>query len=415
MNMIRRTTLTLLILLIASSAMGSGFAIWEMGIKSSAMGGAFVATADDPSAIFYNPAGLTNLQGINVSLYVTTIVPRTEFSGVDPNPGYGVTERLDDPFFVLPQFYGSYAYNEDLVFGLGFCTPYGLAVEWENPETFTGRGIATLTDLKTFFFTPSVAVRVNDRFRFGAGFNIVGSIVELNRYKIAEVNGNATEIAEVHIEGWGKSALGFNFGMLLQITDRTTFGLNYKSDIDLEFEGDAHFTDLGGVPGISLVDQSVETALTLPEMAVLGVASQVTEKLLVEFDFCWIKWSSFDELLIIFPEDTELNEAIPEEYENSRQYRFGVEYQYNPELALRAGFVYDESPQPLAGTGPVLPDSDRTGYSIGAGYDFGNFDVEFYNLFLTFKDREVRDSFSDYNGDYRTYTNLAGVGINYRF
>jgi len=91
-----------------------------------------------------------------------------------------------------------------------------------------------------------------------------------------------------------------------------------------------------------------------------------------------------------------------------------VEPKY-PEIALRAGLSFDSTPQPLATTGPVLPDGDRVGFSIGAGYDLGGVELSVYNLFLFFEDREVRESFSGYTGDYRNYTNLFGLGLSYDF
>ena len=60
-------------------------------------------------------------------------------------------------------------------------------------------------------------------------------------------------------------------------------------------------------------------------------------------------------------------------------------------------------------------DGDRTGISIGAGYDLGAAEISIYNLFLFFEDREVRDSFANFNGDYRNYTNLFGLGLTYHF
>ncbi|MDP6796374.1 MAG: outer membrane protein transport protein, partial [Candidatus Krumholzibacteria bacterium] len=125
-----RTFTILALLALPLSAWAAGFAVWEMGTKSSALGGTMTASADDPTAIFFNPAGLAGLEGSNFSLDLTGISPKTEFSGVAPNPGFGVTERLADHFFLLPQAYYSRSLGKDLAFGLGFYTPYGLAVEW---------------------------------------------------------------------------------------------------------------------------------------------------------------------------------------------------------------------------------------------------------------------------------------------
>ena len=46
-----------LLLGLAPVGEGSGFLIYEHGAAAMAMGGAFVAVANDPSTIFHNPAG----------------------------------------------------------------------------------------------------------------------------------------------------------------------------------------------------------------------------------------------------------------------------------------------------------------------------------------------------------------------
>lgn len=64
------------------ASMGAGFHIREQGAKAMGMANAFVAQADDPSAVFYNPAGIAFQEGTAISLGVTIInVPETEFKG----------------------------------------------------------------------------------------------------------------------------------------------------------------------------------------------------------------------------------------------------------------------------------------------------------------------------------------------
>lgn len=407
--------LTALLLLTATGVQGAGYAVWEMGSKSSGMGGVFTATADDPTAIFFNPAGIGRLDGRQASVDLTLIRPYTEFSGVGPHPGYGVTEHLDDPLFFLPQVYYTQQLDEQWTLGAGFYTPYGLAVEWADAETFTGRNIATKTDLKTFYFTPTVAFTPDERVTVGLGFNAIKSTVELHQ-AVVETVGNPTELGRVEISGDGDWAFSFNAGLLIDIADNTTLGFTYKSSVDLEIAGDADFIAQSADYETALpADGPVETTVPMPAVFSVGIASQVSEKLLLEFNFNRWQWSSFEELPFIFPEAPENNKAIREDYEDTSQYRIGAEYQASPELALRAGFILDETPQPDGGMGPVLPDADRKGVSIGAGYDFGNAMVNVYNLFLFLEDRDIRTNWDGYNGDYRSYTNLFGLGLHYRF
>ncbi|MCP4549133.1 MAG: hypothetical protein GY835_21990 [bacterium] len=410
MRFLERAGLTLAMLMIATAAFGAGFAVWEMGTRSSGMGGVMAATADDPSAIFFNPAGLVGQEGQQLGVYLTNVIPRTEFSGIAPNPGYGVTERLDDPIFFLPQLYYTRTINENLAAGIGFCTPYGLAVEWKNPDTFTGRGIATLTDLKTYFFIPTIAYRLNDRVRVGLGLNIVLGEVTLNQRLFSEMP-NPAEAGKVVVEGDANIAVGVNLGLLVDLNEDTRFGFSYKSGINHEFEGEVEFIEM--IDNVQLPSNGdASTEVPLPAMYTIGLAREFTDKLMMEINVMRIEWSAFEELKLVFPDTTKV---IEENYENTIQFRFGLEYAYKPELTLRTGFVYDESPQPMGSTGPVLPDSDRTGFSVGGTWTHGNIDLEFYNLCLFFKDREVRENYEGFNGDYHTYTNLCGLGFTYHF
>src|SRR5881396_3270333 len=75
------------LILVGGSAFGSGFSIFEQGAKATAMGGAFAATADDPSAIFYNVAGIAQQRHMAFYAGGTFINFANEFSG-DPNDAF---------------------------------------------------------------------------------------------------------------------------------------------------------------------------------------------------------------------------------------------------------------------------------------------------------------------------------------
>jgi long-chain fatty acid transport protein len=82
--------LALLTLSLGSSAFAAGFSIFEHGAKATGMGGAFAATADDPSAMFYNVAGIAYQREASVLLGGTIITFSNEFTGGDyefPGPG----------------------------------------------------------------------------------------------------------------------------------------------------------------------------------------------------------------------------------------------------------------------------------------------------------------------------------------
>jgi len=410
-----KVLLLIAMLLSPATVWASGYAVWEMGTRSSALGGTMTAHPADASAVFYNPAGLTCGNGNQLVVNVTGIMPYTEFSGIDPNPGYGVTERLADALFILPQVYYSRQLGGNLAVGMGFFTPYGLAVEWEDPETFTGRNIATFTDLKTYFFTPTVAWAPHPMFSLGAGLSIVKGSVELKQ-GIVENIPNPTDVGTVDISGGSDLAYGFDVGILVKPHEKVSLGFNYKSKIDLEFSGDADFVAYEGYEAVLPSDGDAETAMPLPALYSAGLSGMITDKLRAEFDYNFIFWSEFETLELNFLDTPEVNKTIHEDYEDEKQLRLGLEYDYSEALDLRAGWVRDYSPQPTKTTGPVLPDSDRTGYSMGFGYEVKpGLVVDAYGLLLFLDDREVRDSQDGYNGDYHSYTTLFGLGLTYNF
>jgi len=415
MNKFLKTSLALSLLVLPAAAWGAGFAIWEMGTQSSAMGGTMTAWPDDPTAIFYNPAGLASLGSDQLAINVSGIKVNTEFSGVAPNPGYGVQERLADAFHIVPQIYYSKALRKDLALGIGVCSPYGLAVEWDDPETYSGRAIATYTDLKTYFVMPTIAWKPSCKFMVGAGMNIVKGSVTLEQ-TIVQGLPNPVDAGTVSIEGSSDLTYSFNLGLLARPHKLVALGLSYKSQTDLDFTGDATFEAYEGYESVIPADGGVSTAMSMPSLISVGVSGWVTQKLRAEFDYNYVMWSCFETLDLEFEDTPELNKSIPEDYEDVSQYRLGLEYHHCEATTYRAGFVYDETPQPSSTTGPVLPDANRTGFSFGMGWKATDaVTLDWYWLLLFNEDREIRDNHDNYNGDYHTYTDLIGVGLTYKF
>jgi long-chain fatty acid transport protein len=116
---------------VASSAHALGFRNPDQGLKATGRGEAFVATADDPSAIWYNPAGLTTLKGTHAYVGGYFIMPKTTVN-LAPAAGGGTAET-DDTIATLPQIYISTDFGfEKLRFGLGVNSPFGLSIDWGN-------------------------------------------------------------------------------------------------------------------------------------------------------------------------------------------------------------------------------------------------------------------------------------------
>src|SRR3989304_3509722 len=92
------------LLFTATSAMAGGFRLPEAGAKAMGVGVAFHAQANDPSAIHFNPAGITQLEGNNLEVGVTYIKANGgTFTGTTPlTGGLSVSETHKDLDFFVP-------------------------------------------------------------------------------------------------------------------------------------------------------------------------------------------------------------------------------------------------------------------------------------------------------------------------
>lgn len=416
------------VLLAALPAMGAaaGFGIFESGAKATGMSGAFTATADDPSAMFYNPAGLAFQQGSKVTLGGTLIIPSSDFKGANPFPGSSVTEEQEQNFFFPPGLYFVHSLNDKVTFGVGAFTDFGLATEWKDPATYSGRYISTKGELKSLAIQPTVGFKVNEQLGLGFGLEIRRSNVALHRYAPATnpFTGKAFNAARIDLESDWKTAAGFSLGVLAKPAENWRVGFSYRHSIKSDYEGTGTITFIPtGNPVLDaaikaklppLGDHPVTTSITYPKLVSFGLATTAIDKWTIEFDVNWTQWSTFDTLTLTFV-DLKSSQLIPEGYDDAFNYRIGVERKMSDKLALRGGYIFDASPQPDESVGPLLPDSDRHGVNVGVGYNFGNFTIDVANLFLFFEDRTTTTNRDGYFGTYSTFADLLSFALSYKF
>jgi long-chain fatty acid transport protein len=408
------------------AGLAAGFSIFEGGAKALGMGGAFAAHANDPSAIFFNSAGLADLEGTQVYAGVSVIFTGTEFAGVDPDPGFGVKEETGTLVFPPINVYVTHQLREGLGVGLGVYNAFGLGQDWKDPDQFTGRHIANKVNLKTFYFVPTIAWRPHARVALGVGAQMIYSSVELHRYiQQWDPNGSGyLDVGTLNLEGSDGLNFGFNAGLLVQAHEDFSLGASFRSQATAEIEGQADFTQLS--TGDAAFDQVVaagfpesQTASTwvdLPWVLSLAGAYTGVERWTFEADVILFGWSRFEKLPFRFANDPSLNVDRVQDYENTINVRVGLEYALAERWDLRVGYYWDETPQPRKAMSPILADSDRHGFTAGAGLHTGAWTADVFGLVLLTEERSSQgESLDGYNGTYASYGTLVGLNVGYRF
>ena len=422
-----RLTLTIsLTCLLATSAFGSGFLIPEQGAKASSMAGAFAATADDPSAIFYNPAGIAQQRHIAAYAGTTLINFTNEFTGDINSPiASGEEAKYNRHTFNIPNMYAIVPIGNNITVGVGVFAAFGLRTDWADP--FAGRYISKDADLKTTSVNPVIAWQTDDgRFAIGGGveYRRARVILNANRLALNPFNGRIMDVANTRLASEYGDDIGFNAGILFKATPRFRIGASYRSDMDIDLEGDAEITPIptGNAQFDAIVrsqlppNQPINTTIPFPSIASLGFAFSPNENWDLELDVIRTGWDRFKALSVNFETTPAASFVREQNWENSNSYRFGVNHNATEHWDVRFGAVYDENPQPVESVSPLLPDSDRIGGSLGTGFHSGPFTVDWSLLVLHFKDRDTQGSNAEgFNGLYQTDALLWSVNLGYRF
>jgi long-chain fatty acid transport protein len=364
----------LMFLAISPLSHGAGFLIYEHGAAAMAMGGAFVAIANNPTAIFHNPAGLAWLEGTQINFGTTLITSVGDLSLPNwPDPTYQTVER-ENRLFYPPTFYISHQISEKVVAGFGFFVPYGLGITW--PEDYPLKYISVRDDMKNFFFNPTLAFKVNENFALGFGVTYIYSILEFELVEHAEreldpslsglpISVPYTIDIPLALEATG-SAWGLNAGALYK-GENFSIGFNWRGGFKIEFDGDLALS----APQVDVTipspyDQllpagtagALETAIAtqvpsegeahipsfnFPHILGVGMAFNLTESLIMSADVHYILWSTYDEFTVEVDVPGFEDKHVEENWKDSFVFRGGLEYNLNESFALRAGFLYDQA------------------------------------------------------------------------
>ena len=400
--MIKLIIATLLVTLLAY---GSGFQLNEQGARAMAQAGAFAARADDPSAIYFNPAGL-GFQGSSLYLGTTFIMPKVSFFG-PTNYSLNTETKMLDQTFTPINLYGTYQLNDNLHFGIGVNNPFGLGTEW--PANWVGQYVSQKIDLQSFFISPSFAYKINDQFSIGVGVNYVIGAVKMKLATSIPFD-SPPPIVSLDLKATG---IGFNAGVIYKLMPELSLGASYRSSVKLDATGSASFDPNYAVLHLPTGDASA--SIELPAVGFFGVAFKPMNKLEVEADYQYTGWSSYKELAIEFKADPTKNKVSPKNYQDSYIIRLGAEYTMG-DIQVRAGYLYDQSPVLTAYVEPLLPDANRNGFNIGLGYKFNeHWRVDAAYFFLKFDQRKAENTIIAFDGTYNSTANLISIDVGYTF
>ena len=394
------------------SIIALGVAIMAAGVSPHALAGGFMlqeqsqleigrgfsgaaAAADDPSILFYNPAGMTELPGIQISTGATALFidARQQDLGTT-RTGPGATPTLPvgggtggNPFAAIvpiPTSFASAQVSDRLWLGLGLSAPFGLKLRYQ--DDFFGRFDSTYSNLLTLDGQLSAGYRLNDAISFGGGINVQYASGTLSSAMPALTPGGTDGLNSMKADD---VSLGWNAGVHVRLPGDVHVGLGYRSRVKHELKGYYHW-QLGG----TVRDFGVRSPITLPDMLTIGIKVPLDGRTSLMASGRYYGWSSFDALRLRF--STGSTGTRDFKYRDSWSLSAGLDHRLSDKITVRGGAMFDRTPTNPSFLSTRVPDGNRTWASAGLSYrlsDHMTLNASYAHVFISKQDLVRTDSF----------------------
>lgn len=368
-----------------------GIAISGQGVRAMGMGGAFIGVADDPTAVYYNPAGLTQTKGTEIGAGISYSFPQILYTM--PNGA----EQKSDKEALGPYLFFSTNKVSPVVLGFGMYSPFARVSDWSADSTNNFGPLKS--KIVRIDFTPAVAYQVNPQLSVGIGFTLARGEEEWQNPA-----GPGTTYKD-ESNGYG---YGGTIGILYQVSDKLNIGTVYRSKMNVEFEGTAQLI----TPGPTLTDD-FNLNWHFPSTLGLGLSYKPKPDLLLAFDLNWTEWSYWKELSYDYKNWADMTNKV--DAHNTVDLQLGAEFKPSENIILRGGYGYSPAAVPAERISPQTPDADTHSLSLGGGYALGPLHLDIGYAYNFSTKRDVTNSLVNYNGKYEIKAHTVLFAASYRF
>jgi long-chain fatty acid transport protein len=385
-----------------TSAHALGFRIPNQDAAAIARGNAFAATADNPSAIYYNPAGITQLEGQQVQVGLLNYLGVNTFYDAPS----GSDAASDFEVIPVPQLYYTLTPKDSsFSYGLGVYAPFGLGVKW--PESTGFRSIAIESHLSYLTINPVIAWKAHSTLSLAVGPNFNYSSIELHR-------GLLTTTDNFKFKG-DDIGYGFNAGILWQPHEQWSFGANYRSASRIHYKGKATY-DLFGAAA------DTKATVDFPTIIAAGISFRPVTNWNIELNVDYTDWNTLNTVNLegtaaIFG----ITLPLQLDWHESWLYELGVTRTFNDGWFVSAGYFYSSETTPSQTFTPAVPDTALHTGSLGVGHQGENWRWVVAAQFIMGAKREINDSQPNpftgesANGKYQLIVPTLSASLSRRF
>lgn len=388
-----------------------GFKLGLQGTKQIGMGHTGVGFAQDAATIYFNPAGMSFIDN-QVNAGINLLAPSTTYLDYYTNETTLATGNVYTPFSI----YAKTNLSKKIALGMGIYTPFGSGMHY--PYEWIGRFVITDITLNTFYFQPSISLKLSPKLSLGAGYVLAAGKVVLEK-DLPLQSQTSGDYAHAKLDG-NAGGNGYNLGLYFNSGKKFQMGVTYHSKVMMSVKnGDATFSGVPTAASASFPSiNTFKSDITLPSELAIGFSEKLSKRVTAAFDFNYTYWKSYDYLSFDYGKNTTLltDSRSPRLYKNAWALRGGLQAHFPKNVDVRVGAFYDRSPVQDGYVSPELPDNNKVGLSCGVTYYVRkHFRLDAALLFEDVAQRDELNKESNMRGTYKTKVMCPGAGITYFF
>lgn len=451
------------------SAFAGGFALNQASAKATAMGGAVTGKAVDGSAVFYNPATMSDLKSTTVTLGTIVEKPYADVSVNGKAQGH-----MDPGWFLLPHAYLVQPIGESgFTFGMGIAPEFGIGSKYRNNWDLAWN--TTETTVEGLSISPNLAYDITEDWSVAAGFRLLYLSFEQKQSPIVNQHGLDLGQANAHLKGdnnW--SDWGWEVSTRYKILDNLSIGAMYRSYVDTRVRGKirtraksmnaANINKLAdgavvqavgglenyqqmmlGAPdqlsaikaqavssiqsqlatGVAAANGDAGADVRLPQSVSVGINWDATETVHLGYTMMWTGWNDLEDLTFDLPYAQRKNVHLG--WRDTFRFGVGGAWDFAEDWTWMLSYVYDMDPSsedPNQGS-TMLPAGNRHMACTGLAYTWGDLEIAAVYGMVFMKGENQKYWRTDEYGaqispaqTFSTsagYSHQAGITLTYRF
>jgi len=374
----------------------------ESSAEALSLAGAVIGREGMISNAWYNPATTTSIDRPSLMAGASALLLHIDYESDQGE------DNLQNKLRPTGYFYAILPFENDLNLNLSVNAPYGMITEWDND--WLESMMTTYTNLRCVYITPSLAWKINDQISIAGGINLVTATARLAKNLPYPPKNKIYMSADA-------IGIGYTLSAMYKPHEDWNLGVHYQSRVKLDFDGEAKYRKEGAFPvgygyNTYFIEDDASTEITLPSSLGFGVANSSFEKWTLSFDAVWTEWSTYADNNITFESQPgyigataptkKWTSVKDKDWDDVWSFRFGASYQLHENWVLRAGYMYDNSPDNDRHRSPEMPDSDRNMFALGVGYSKDHWGFDFGYSYLIFKDSKAGSQAAGGSPDFKT-------------